>query len=89
MDAKHKLIAADDVTNEGTDYQQLANVALEAQANLELKQTEVVKADACYYKRHGGSEPVHVEHGITPFIPKSDTSANTARGLYGKSQFLV
>ncbi len=28
-----------------------------------------------------------IEHGITPFIPKSDTSANTARGLYGKSQF--
>jgi hypothetical protein len=28
-----------------------------------------------------------VEHGITPFVPKADTSANTARGLYGKSQF--
>jgi hypothetical protein len=27
------------------------------------------------------------EHGLTPLIPKSDTSANTARGLYGKSQF--
>ena len=28
-----------------------------------------------------------VDRGITPYIPKSDTSANTARGLYGKSQF--
>jgi transposase len=27
------------------------------------------------------------EQGIRPYIPKSDTSANTARGLYGKSQF--
>src|ERR1035437_5704178 len=32
VDAKHKLIAADDVTNAGTDYQQLANVALEARS---------------------------------------------------------
>ena len=45
VDAKHKLIAADDVTNEVTDFKQLANVALEARANLELKQADVV-ADA-------------------------------------------
>ncbi len=25
--------------------------------------------------------------GLTPYVPKADTSANTARGLYGKSQF--
>ena len=36
VDAKHKLIAADDVTNEVTDFKQLANVALEAKTNLEL-----------------------------------------------------
>jgi hypothetical protein len=28
-----------------------------------------------------------VEQNITPYIPKADTSANTARGLYGKSKF--
>src|SRR5271170_5039765 len=48
VDAKHKLIAADDVTNDGTDLQQLADVALAAKANLEFKQAEVV-ADAGYY----------------------------------------
>ena len=48
VDAKHKLIAADDVTNEVTDFKQLANVALAAKANLEIKQAEVV-ADAGYY----------------------------------------
>ena len=48
VDAKHKLIAADEVTNEGNDYRQLANVALEAKANLEIKQAEVV-ADKGYY----------------------------------------
>ena len=84
VDARHKLIAADDVTNDVTDYQQLANVALEAQANLELNQTEVV-ADAGYYNAAEVSRCV--EHGLTPYIPKADTSANTARGLYGKSQF--
>jgi transposase len=84
VDAKHKLIAADDVTNEVTDLHQLASVALDAKANLEIKQAEVV-ADAGYYNAAEVSRCVEV--GITPYIPKSDTSANTARGLYGKSRF--
>jgi transposase len=84
VDAQHKLIAADDVTNEVTDLKQLANVALAAKANLELNQTEVV-ADAGYYNAAEVSRCA--EHGITSYIPKSDTSANTARGLYGKSRF--
>ena len=42
VDAKPKLIAAEDVTNEVTDLHQLANVALAAKANLEVKQAEVV-----------------------------------------------
>jgi transposase len=84
VDAKNKLIAAHDVTNEVTDLNQLANVALEAKANLELKQTEVV-ADSGYYNTADVSRCV--DQGVTPFIPKADTSANTARGLYGKSRF--
>jgi len=47
VDAKHKLIAADDVTNEVTDFKHWP-CALEARANLELKQADVV-ADAGYY----------------------------------------
>jgi transposase len=84
VDAKHKLIAAADVTNEVNDLQQLANVALAAKANLELTRTEVV-ADAGYYNASEVSRCV--EHGITPFLPKADTSVNTKLGLYGKSQF--
>jgi transposase len=84
VDAKHKLIATQDVTNDVTDFQQLANVALEAKANLEVKQAEVL-ADAGYYNASEVSRCV--ERGLTPFIPKADTSANTARGLYGKSRF--
>jgi transposase len=84
VDAKHKLIAADDVTNEGSDLHQLADVALEAKANLELKQADVL-ADAGYYNAAEVSRCL--EQNLTPYVPKSDTSANTARGLYGKSRF--
>ena len=84
VDAKHKLIAAEDVTNEVTDLHQLASVALAAKANLEVKQTEVV-ADAGYY--NAAEVDRCVEQKITPYVPKADTSANTARGLYGKSRF--
>jgi transposase len=84
VDAKHKLIAADEVTNEVTDLKQLANVALEAKTNLEVKQTEVV-ADAGYYNAAEVSRCA--EQGIQAYVPKADTSANTARGLYGKSRF--
>lgn len=84
VDAKHKLIAAADVTNDVTDYRQLADVALEAKANLEFKQTEVV-ADKGYYNASEVSRCV--EQHITPHIPKADTSANTQQGLYGKRCF--
>jgi transposase len=84
VDEKHKLIAADEVTNDVTDYRQLADVAMEAKANLELKQTEVV-ADKGYY--HAAEVSRCVDQGITPFIPKADTSANTRQGLFGKSRF--
>ena len=84
VDAKHKLIAAADVTNAVSDTQQLANVALAAKANLEIKRAEVV-ADAGYYNAAEVSRCV--EQNLTPYVPKADTSAHTARGLYGKSQF--
>ena len=84
VDARHKLIAADDVTNDVNDLQQLADMALSAQENLGVTQTEVV-ADKGYYS---AAEVARcVEKNITPYIPKADTSANTARGLYGKSKF--
>jgi hypothetical protein len=76
--------AADDVTNEGTDLRQLADVALQAKSNLAINQAEVL-ADAGYYNAAEVSRCT--EHGLTPFIPKADTSANTKLGLYGKSQF--
>jgi transposase len=84
VDAKHKLIAAAEVTNDVTDVNQLADVALAAKQNLELKRADLV-ADAGYY--HASEVRRCVDQGLTPHIPKVDTSANTRQGLFGKSQF--
>lgn len=84
VDARHKLIVAEDVTNEGTDVQQLANVAAEAKQTLAVDQLEVV-ADAGYY--NNAEVSVCQQKSITPYIRKADTSANTARGLYAKKDF--
>jgi transposase len=84
VDAQHKLIVAEDVTNAGTDVQQLANVAREAKQTLAVERLEVV-ADPGYY--HNAEVSLCVEKGITPYIRKADTSANRARGLYAKKDF--
>ena len=63
---------------------QLANVALAAKASLDFNQAEVV-ADKGYY--NASEVSLCVDQGITPLIPKADTSANTKLGLYGKSKF--
>src|SRR6185437_2897581 len=60
------------------------DVALEAKAALDLKTSEVV-ADKGYYNAAEVSRCV--DRGITPFIARADTSANTAQGLFGKSKF--
>jgi transposase len=84
VDAKHKLIAAADVTNEETDVQQLANVARQAKENLAVDQLEVV-ADQGYYNNSEVS--VCEQQHITAYVSKPDTSANTRQGLFGKRRF--
>ncbi len=84
VDHKNKLIVAEDVTNEETDLRQLSGMAKQAQANLGVGKLEVV-ADTGYCTT---AEVVQCEEqGITAYVPKADTSANTAQGLYGKSRF--
>jgi len=84
VDAKHKLIAAADVTNEATDVQQLGSMAIQAKENLAIEKAEVL-ADTGYY--NNAEVATCVERGLTPYVPKADTSANTAQGLFGKSRF--
>lgn len=84
VDHKNKLIVADHVTNQETDLQQLCGMAKDAKANLNAHKLDVV-ADTGYCTT---AQVVQCqEHHITPYVPKADTSANTAQGLFGKSSF--
>jgi len=84
VDHQNKLIVAEDVTRDETDLGQLAGMAKAAKANLAVAQLEVV-ADTGYCTT---AEVAECEaHGITAYVPKADTSANTKHGLYGKSRF--
>ena len=84
VDSKHKLIVAHDVINEVTDIQQLSTMAKEAKEILGVATIEAV-ADKGYYNNF--EVGLCVSAGITPYMDKADTSANTKVGLYGKSKF--
>jgi hypothetical protein len=85
VDHQNKLMVAQDVTNEETDLGQLSRMAQEAKANLGVEKLAVV-ADTGYCT---SAEVVRSEEqGLTAYVPKADTSANTAQGLYGKGRFV-
>lgn len=84
VDHQNKLIVADDVTNEETDLRQLAGMAKAARDNLNVPTLEVV-ADTGYCTTAEVAQCQ--EAGITAYVPKADTSANTAQGLFGKTRF--
>ena len=85
VDAKHHLIVDHQVANVGNDRQQLAAMAMRAKAILETDCLEAV-ADRGYFK---GDEIVACEAaGITPYVPRPQTSNNQARGLFGKRDFV-
>jgi transposase len=84
VDAKHKLIVADDVTNAAADRDQLSPMATAAQTVLETR--PVVLADRGYY--HGAEIKACLEAGMTPLVPRPRTSANAARGLFTKDDFV-
>src|ERR1017187_3888922 len=75
VDTKHHLIVAHEVTNVGTDRSQLAHVAKETKATLELENLDVV-ADRGYFN----SEEIlsGQNAGITVTLPKPLTSNSKA-----------
>ncbi len=85
VDAKHKLIVAHDVTNAAGDRGQLSAMATAAQDILQGP-APVVVADQGYY--HGTEIKTGLEAGITPLVPRPHTSANEARGLFTKEDFV-
>jgi transposase len=84
VDAKHSLIVDTQVTNTSSDLGALGIMAIKTQEALEAKNLSVV-ADKGYYN---GKEVLACDTiGVTAYIAKPMTSANTARGLYGKERF--
>ncbi|MEM1156432.1 MAG: IS1182 family transposase [Pseudomonadota bacterium] len=85
VDAKHHLVVAHEVTNQGHDRQQLHSMSLQAKVALDTKQLEVV-ADRGYYR--GEEIKACTDSGITTYLPKPQTSGNAAKGFYGKRDFI-
>ena len=84
VDAKHSLIVATEVTQTTSDLNALGTMAYEAQRALGAEKLSVV-ADKGYYN---GKEVLLCDSlGITAYVAKPLTSANTALGLYGKERF--
>ena len=85
VDTENHLIVAHEVTNEGSDRSQLANVAVQAKAALHADEIEVV-ADRGYFK---GEEILSCEKaGITVTLPKPQTSGAKSDGRFGKQDFV-
>jgi transposase len=84
VDSKHHLILAHEVTNEGHDRAQLANMARQAQAILDAEEITVV-ADRGYYS--GEEIKTCEEAGIETYVAKPQTSSNQAKGYFGKRDF--
>jgi transposase len=84
VDSKHHLILAHEVTNEGHDRTQLANMAQQAKAILEEDEITVV-ADRGYYS--GEEIKTCEEAGIETYVAKPQTSGNQSKGYFGKRDF--
>ena len=85
VDAKHKLIVAEEATNAAADRAQLSPMATAAREALGGA-TPVVVADQGYY--HGSEIKECLGAGLTPLVPRPRTSANEARGLFTKDDFV-
>ena len=85
VDTKHHLIVTHEVTNDGSDRGQLANIAEQAKAVLGVDKLEAV-ADRGYFN---GDEILKCEEaGIPVTLPKPMTSGMEAKGRFGKQDFV-
>lgn len=85
VDAKHNLIVAHEVINDGSDRGQLSPMAKLARQTIGVEKLSVV-ADRGYFK----SEEILACHqsDITVYVPKSMTSWAKADGRYDKTAFI-
>jgi transposase len=85
VDTTNHLIVAHEVTNEGSDRSQLANMAEQAKVALRTDKLEAV-ADRGYFK---GEEILECEQvGVTVTLPKPQTSGAKSDGRFGKQDFV-
>ena len=83
VDCKHHLIVAHDVTNT-TDRNQLCCMGKQAQAALKNKDLTVI-ADKGYFS---GQDIVDAQDaGMTPLVPRIDTSGSDKKGIFNHSLF--
>src|SRR5712691_2857126 len=78
VDSKHKLIAAGEVTNDGNDLGQLANMAQQGKEALGVEQLTVL-ADGGYFD--GDTIKECEDAGITTYLPLPKSNAAQRRGL--------
>lgn len=85
VDAQHHLIVAHEVTNIGTDRDQLSNMAKQAREAIGAHDLTVI-ADRGYFK---GEEILACQEiGITAIVPKTGTSGAKADGRFDKADFI-
>ncbi len=85
VDTQHHLIVTHEVTNDGTDRAQLANIACRAKQVLGVDELDAV-ADRGYYS---GEEILECHKaGIAVTLPKPMTSGVEVRGRFGKQDFV-
>jgi len=85
VDAKHHLIVAHEVTNEGHDRYQLYNMAQQTKEAIGTETLDVV-ADRGYFT---GTEILACEESnITTYLPKPQTSTSTKKGMFSKRDFI-
>jgi hypothetical protein len=85
VDAKHHLIVAHEVTNVGSDREQLASMANLARDAIGTQELTAI-ADRGYFN----SEEILACHesGINVVVPKTVTSTATAHGRFGRADFI-
>ncbi len=84
VDDRHKLIVAAEVTNEPTDRNWLSRMAIDARDAMDAENLSVV-ADRGYSSAR--EVEACIAANITPYLPKPETSANKALGLFTKNDF--
>jgi transposase len=84
VEPEHHLIVTHEVTNKGSDRDQLSPMATQAREAMDVEDLTVI-ADAGYFK----SKEILSCHeaGITANVPKPETSDKRAKGMFGRRDF--